>query len=311
LEESAPEQDLALDAPAAGYLLEPPDGTPQAPPQGDPERSPDTRWPLWTAPFALVGALVVAALAGLAIDVTAALLFGVRITGGELPPGLTIADTAVQEAGFVAIAVFSARLGGEAVYAWQFGLRPPGIGWRRAAGLIALLAVVFLSFSAIWGELFHPEKEKLLNTLGSNEGTLLLVLSAALTCVLAPIGEEFLFRGYIFTTLRRWRGTLPAALITGLLFGGVHVGSAPALDLVPLAALGFGLCLLYRYSGSLYPCVVAHCLNNCIAFASLEGWHWQWLPLIAAALLSIFALVRACERVGLIGPTAVLARAAA
>ncbi len=80
---------------------------------------------------------------------------------------------------------------------------------------------------------------------------------------MAPICEEFLFRGYIFTALRNWRGTLPAAIITGLVFGGVHVGSAPALDLVPLAALGFGLCLLYRYTGSLYPCMIAHSLNNC------------------------------------------------
>ena len=90
--------------------------------------------------------------------------------------------------------------------------------------------------------------------------------------MIAPICEEFLFRGYIFTALRNWRGTLPAAILTGLLFGGVHAGSAPALDLLPLAALGFGLCLLYRYTGSLYPCIAAHSLNNCVAFASLEGW---------------------------------------
>ncbi len=94
------------------------------------------------------------------------------------------------------------------------------------------------------------------------------MLSAGLTCVVAPICEEFLFRGYIFTALRNWRGTLPAALITGLMFGGVHVGSAPALDLVPLAALGFGLCLLYRYTGSLYPCMLAHSLNNSLAFSA-------------------------------------------
>ncbi len=96
-------------------------------------------------------------------------------------------------------------------------------------------------------------KEKLLEQLGSNEGALLLVPSAALTCVVAPICEELLFRGYIFTALRNWRGTLPAALITGLLFGGVHAGSAPVLDLVPLAALGFGLCLLYRCTGFAVP----------------------------------------------------------
>jgi hypothetical protein len=119
--------------------------------------------------------------------------------------------------------------------------------------------------------------------------------------VVAPICEEFLFRGYIFTALRNWRGTLPAALITGLVFGGVHYGSAPTLDLVPLAALGFGLCLLYRYSGSLYPCMIAHSLNNSIAFGSLESWDfWQVIALMVASLAAIWALALAARRVGVI-----------
>ena len=111
-----------------------------------------------------------------------------------------------------------------------------------------LLLVAFIVLSVIWSARFIRRKRSCSKQLGSNEGTALLLLSAALTCVMAPICEEFLFRGYIFTALRNWRGTLPAALITGLVFGGVHYGSAPALDLVPLAALGFGLCLLYRYT---------------------------------------------------------------
>ena len=84
------------------------------------------------------------------------------------------------------------------------------------------------------------------------------------------------------------------------MFGAVHAGSAPALDLVPLAALGFGLCLLYRYTGSLYPCIVAHSLNNSIAFASLEGWGWQAPVLMVASLVGIGALVLVAKRVGVI-----------
>jgi membrane protease YdiL (CAAX protease family) len=119
--------------------------------------------------------------------------------------------------------------------------------------------------------------------------------------VVAPIGEEFLFRGFIFTSLRNWKGTWPAAIITGVLFGGVHYGSAPALDLVPLMGLGFGLCLLYRITGSLYPCIMAHSLNNSIAFGSLEGWaFWQVVVLVAASLVLIGALALAGKRVGLI-----------
>ena len=76
--------------------------------------------------------------------------------------------------------------------------------------------------------------------------------------------------------------------------------SAPALDLVPLAGLGFGLCLLYRYSGSLYPCIVAHSLNNSAAFASLENWGWQAPVLVVGSLLGISALVLLFKRIGLI-----------
>jgi membrane protease YdiL (CAAX protease family) len=194
------------------------------------------------------------------------------------------------------------------VSSWQFGLRRPSGGWRRAVGLIVLLLIAFVVFSVIWSAAFHPKEETLLKQLGSNEGAALLVLSAALTCVIAPICEEFLFRGYIFTALRSWRGTLPAALITGLVFGGVHYGSAPTLDLVPLAGLGFGLCFLYRFTGSLYPCMVAHSLNNSVAFASLEGWGWQTPVLIVSSLLAIGTIALAARRVGLIRAVPGLAR---
>jgi membrane protease YdiL (CAAX protease family) len=158
----------------------------------------------------------------------------------------------------------------------------------------------FLFFSLIWTSIFHAGKEKLLDQLGSNQSTLLLLLSAALTCVVAPICEEFLFRGFIFTALRNWRGVWPAAIISGLLFGGVHAGSAPAVDLVPLAGLGFGLCLLYRATGSLYPCIAAHSLNNSLAFGSLEDWGWQIPVLMVSALAIVALLALALIRAGVI-----------
>jgi hypothetical protein len=278
----------------------PASGPPLAP--GDPRRSPDMGWSPWTAPAALIGGLVLAAVGGLIVDLPLTLLFGVNITTSHTPPGIELADTIVQDVAFVLAAVYCAHVGGRLVRAWQFGLRPPGVGWRLATGMLVFLLVAFLILSVAWSAVFNPGKEKLLEQLGTNEATSLLLLSAALTCVLAPICEELLFRGYVFTALRGWRGTWPAAAITGLVFGAVHAGSAPALDLVPLAALGVGLCLLYRYTGSLYPCIAAHSLNNSLAFAALEGWGWQTPVLMIAALASIGVLVLAAKRVGLIVP---------
>src|ERR1019366_7527225 len=193
------------------------------------------------------------------------------------PPGLIIADTAVQDLAFVLVAVYCAQLGARAVRSWQFGLRRPGIGWSSTTGFIVLLLAVFIVGSVIWSGVFHPKEEELLKTLGSNEGTALLLASAVLTCVVA-------------------------ALITAILFGGVHAGSAPALDLVPLAGLGFGLCLLYRYTGSLYPCIIAHSLNKSLAFSSLESWSWQTPVLMGTSLLAVGALAALFKRVGLISP---------
>jgi hypothetical protein len=234
------------------------------------------------------------------------------VTSSHTPAGLVIADTFVQDVAFILAAVYCAKLGGRVVRSWQLGLRPPGQGWLWAGLMVLGLIVAFIALDAIWAEIFHPTKEKLLETLGTKESKSLLVLSAALTCVVAPIAEEVLFRGYMFTALRNWRGTLTAALIVGLLFGGVHATSAPAADLVPLAALGFGLCLIYRYTGSLYPAIAAHALNNSIAFASLEGWNaGQGLLLILCALAGIAAVVLACKRAGLIAPARGLPRPAA
>jgi membrane protease YdiL (CAAX protease family) len=264
--------------------------------------APLNKWRWWLAPLALVGGLLVAEIAGLFVEVPAALL-GANITASHLPGGLELADTVVLDASFIFAAVFCAGLSSRPVRAWQFGLRPPRMRWRNVALLIVGLIVCVLIFSAIWALALHVNtKEKVLEQLGANEGTALLLLSALLTCVIAPICEEFLFRGFVFSALRNLAGVWPAAVLTGLVFGGVHASSAPVADLVPLAALGFGLCLLYWYTDSLYPCIAAHALNNSLAFGAQEEWGWGILALMVCALGTIALLAFALKRLGVITP---------
>jgi membrane protease YdiL (CAAX protease family) len=259
---------------------------------------PANDWPVWTAFAALLGALVLAVMGGLIIDIPAVAL-GVKVSSSHTPPGLELVDTVVQDVAFVLTVVLFARIGRRTVSAWQFGLRPTPS--RRAAGLVLLTIVAFLLFSVAWGAVAHPPKEELLEKLGANETALLLALSALLTTVIAPISEEILFRGYIFAALCKWRGWLPAAAITGVLFGGIHVGSAPVADLVPLGVLGFALCMLYRRTGSLYPCIATHSLNNSLAFGVLEKWVvWQIVALMAGSLLVIWTLAALARRIGVI-----------
>jgi membrane protease YdiL (CAAX protease family) len=87
-------------------------------------------------------------------------------------------------------------------------------------------------------------------------------------CV-APVAEEFFFRGFFYRALRSRYSVLVAALIDGILFGIIHwdLSTADGLLIVPpLAALGFMFCLVYERTGSLYPVIALHALNNAIAF---------------------------------------------
>jgi membrane protease YdiL (CAAX protease family) len=210
----------------------------------------------------------------------------------------------VQDGGFVAAALILARSGGRSASAWQFGLRRPRVSWTRLVGAVVATYAAFFFFTDVWSALWNiQEKEKLLQTLGANEGAAMLILSATLVCVIAPVCEEFLFRGFFFRAMSNWRGPWPAALMTGLVFGAVHAGSAPLGDLVPLGFLGFCLCWLYRQTGSLYPGIVVHAVNNCIAFAYLEHWSTAHTVLLLVCVLAVLAgMVALLGRAGVIAP---------
>src|ERR1700726_4289535 len=133
---------------AVGGLPGPPAGAPPGgswsaggPDFGPPAQGVD--WPAWMAPVALIGGLVLAAVGGLVVD-RPAIALGAKLTTSHTPPGLAIADTFVQDVAFVLAAAFCAQLGGRAVRAWQLGLRPPRVGWRRAAVMIVGLIVLFI-----------------------------------------------------------------------------------------------------------------------------------------------------------------------
>ena len=79
--------------------------------------------------------------------------------------------------------------------------------------------------------------------------------------VVAPFGEELVFRGLLFPWLRGRLGVAAAAVLSGLVFALLH----GALILIPaLTAIGTALALLYHRCGSLWPVIVAHGAFNAI-----------------------------------------------
>jgi membrane protease YdiL (CAAX protease family) len=252
---------------------------------GGEEPEGECRWPAWIAPIGLVAALTATLIGGLIVSIVAAAVAGTEL--GKTPPGVLLGGTLIQNLAFIGCAVALARLSGP-VWAAQFGLRKTSLWWSLL--WIFVLYVVFALFTGIWSTLVEIEDDDLLEQTGADDSTLLLVLTALMVCVAAPVFEEVFFRGFFYGALRNWRGVWPAAIISGVLFGGIHVGSSPVGALVPLMVFGIGLALLYEQTGSLLPCIAVHAINNAIAFSVMNDWGWQ-IPLMVAGSLTVCLLL--------------------
>ena len=84
-------------------------------------------------------------------------------------------------------------------------------------------------------------------------------------------------------------GWVPAAVLAGVVFGGVHAGGTPAIFLVPLAVLGVLLCGLYRHTGSLLPGMGVHAFNNALTLG--VGLSWSVAGVIAALVVAPLIVV--------------------
>jgi membrane protease YdiL (CAAX protease family) len=80
--------------------------------------------------------------------------------------------------------------------------------------------------------------------------------------VIAPVAEEFLFRGYLYPTLKRTLGALPSAIFGAVLFAAIHNN---AVSLPGLALLALALTVAYEWSGSLWVPIFMHAFFNGIS----------------------------------------------
>ncbi len=287
-------------APPSGSWLppraKPPGGPPGRPEQpldegGAPRWAPSGAWlALLTAfMFAIVGAVVVGLVAT---------IFGASFR--TPPPAVNIVATVVQDAAFIGTAIlFAGRAG--AVLPSQFGFVRTPLG--RAVGMMAAAYVGYLILSQVWVQIAHTllhvsakeMQDNLPTSLGVSGSTAALVAVCVLVTTIAPIAEETFFRGYFFGALRNWRGPWPAALLTAVVFGGIHYGSAPDVDLLPLAIFGFALCILRWQTGSLLPCIALHASNNALAFGVTEHWTAGQIALLGIGAVGVTML--ACRLV--------------
>jgi len=140
-------------------------------------------------------------------------------------------------------------------------LRWPGLGayWFVVAGL--LVVQLLFSLAAITlTELVAPWMDDSLEGVG--RGNLLLALLGLV--VLPPLVEEITFRGILLERFAvKWRVGV-AVVVSAVLFGILHAD--------PVGAGMFGVVtgLLYLRTGSLWPGIIIHLVNNLVAVIAVR-----------------------------------------
>jgi uncharacterized protein len=243
--------------------------------------------PVW-APFAallatFVGVLLLSVVAGIFI----------AIGGGEVDTdstALTLVLTAAQAAILVGAAWYTVQALSRRPTPASFGLRGtrtlPALGWTLLAyaGFWFATALVLLALG-------EPDEQQLVQDIQDEDTLVVLVGFAVLSCFLAPLAEEVFFRGFMFRAIAERMPVLWAALISGGVFGLIHLPGSPAESVLVLGLFGVALCLLLWRTGSLIPCIMLHALNNSISFgATKELPWWGFLLLIVGSVGATLAV---------------------
>jgi membrane protease YdiL (CAAX protease family) len=94
-----------------------------------------------------------------------------------------------------------------------------------------------------------------------NQGALGWLWTFVQAAVLAPIIEEFVFRGVLFQVFWQRTGRVwLSAFASGYLFAVIHPQFLGGI--LPITVLGTVLALVYAHTRSLLPCILIHALNN-------------------------------------------------
>lgn len=194
---------------------------------------------------------------------------------GKLPRG--------QAIGVVIFLIFCHAVALFAVWAGvtQMGRRPflqtvsskwNELIWLQKVSFILGVVVAMIAIEVVLGNLLPESREtdfeKLLKT-----SQMVRTVLAALAVISAPLVEEGVYRGVLYSGLRRAAGMWSSVAIVTVLFGLVHFpqywGSWSGLSSIMI--LSFTLTVIRATTRSLMPCFVVHTLYNCIGALAILG----------------------------------------
>ena len=253
-------------APSRRLLGPPPLTQPQPPPKRRNALDayiglPETGWSGWLVVVGVLTAFVLVAIG----TVTVAIFDpGLDTTAGrdaaQLAVGLALGGSAL---------IFAAA---DASGSIRGALARLGLGaiTRRALWMGALAWIAYLAIAQLLVPFLDPRQEDVTSDLGTDEPTVISAIFAGLLIVVvAPLSEELFFRGFMYAGLRRSLPLWPAALISALVWGSLHLGGGNVGVALQLSVFGVILAWLYERSGTLWAPILAHLINNAIAFALL------------------------------------------
>ena len=113
----------------------------------------------------------------------------------------------------------------------------------------------------IFEDLFPSSKENYQQVIGLIKGS--PIVSFLDFCILGPIIEEVLMRGFLLDGLSTNHGKIIALLISAAFFSILHFNIA---QIVPSFICGIILGLLYFYTDSIFSCILAHIGYNTISY---------------------------------------------
>lgn len=247
------------------------------------------RPPLWLAPATLLVGLA----AGLFVQVLVQLIGTAAGSPSANPTAaVLIVSNIVFDLAFVGAALYMAAVPG-----WMDRVSFGYVRIPIKTGVIAVVAggAIYYLITWVYQLAFSlHQTDKLPSDLHVQTSTWAAIGTGVFVCVVAPCCEEFFFRGFLFGVLRGMNvkafghqlGPWIAAVIVAILFGAAHFSSANPQALIPLGFLGFLLCIMRWKTGSLYPGMALHSINNCIALAVTE-FSWGIGPILACVIGSL------------------------
>ena len=146
-------------------------------------------------------------------------------------------------------------------------LKSLGWNWAGHSALYWSLASVGIIISVIIADQFFikvlPQKETSFDQLlkSSQQVRIAVALLATLS---APIIEEIIYRGILYSSLRKYMGVVKTVIAVTVLFASVHVLQywGAWASMAGLTMLSLILTIVRAKTKSILPCVVIHFVNN-------------------------------------------------